>query len=124
LHTYANIVSQLNSNLKNLIASAKIEDLNQLACDLKILLNEEVNYSEVERQLKEEGKTSDEEIHEGKKKAYGAELFKRQRAFAALKKSATEYGLNYRKGLLLPTEELNELSMTKCQPPVESDVSF
>jgi hypothetical protein len=123
LHTYDNIVSQLSSNLKMLIESTKIEDLNQLACDLKSLLTEEVNYSELERKLKEEGKTDEEGLHEAKKKAYGAELFKRQRAFADLKKSAAEYGLNYRKGLLLPTEELNELSMTKSDEAVGSDVS-
>ncbi|KAI6182875.1 Midasin [Aphelenchoides bicaudatus] len=122
LHNHANIINQLSGHLKNLTSLEKIEDLTQLAFDIKTLLNEDVNYSELEQQLKEQGTTDDEQIHEAKKKAYGTALFRRQKLFADLKKVSSEYGLNYRKGLQMGTEELNELAMTKTDEAVDVNI--
>lgn len=123
-HSYGNIVLQLKSNFEALIPTDLVEDMTQNVCDLKSLLNEDVNYSEVERNIKEQGIIDEEEIQEGLKKAYGSELFKRQRAFADLKKLASGYGMNFRKGLQYGTEELNELSLTCSEEGINQKVSF
>lgn len=123
-HSYGDIIEQVSSNTASLISATTLEDLIQLASGLRNLLNEDVNYGEVERVLKEQGTVDEDEIQEAKKKAYGAELFKRQRAFADLRKEASNYGINFRKGLLLDTEELNELSMTRAEEAVNENVSL
>lgn len=70
------IVAQLKPNLSELISVHLVDDLTQRACDLRNLLGENVNYAEVERTVKEQGTTDEEEIHEALKKAFGQELFK------------------------------------------------
>ncbi|KAI6207833.1 Midasin [Aphelenchoides besseyi] len=102
---------RVHSQLCRLIHQFK--NLTQNAEHLYSLLQTEVDYDEVERLLKEEGKDKDREaVDEAKRKAHGAELAKRQRTFAVLAKSATDYGVSFRRGLQLSTEQMNELSMT------------
>lgn len=123
-HAFKNIVAKFQSNVSSLLSAQTIDHLMQNAGDLRSLLSEEVDYGEVERTLKEQGTTDDEEIQEALKKAYGSELFKRQRAFADLKKLASTYGINFRKGLQMDTEELNELAMTGSHEPINDKVIF
>jgi hypothetical protein len=121
-HNYGNIVSQLKSNFEALISMKLIEDMTQNVCDLRSLLNEDVNYSEVERTIKEQGIVDEEKIQEALKKAHGSELFRRQRAIANLKKLASGYGINFREGF--GTEDLNELALNCLEESVTQKVSY
>ncbi|KAI6241257.1 Midasin [Aphelenchoides fujianensis] len=97
-HHFTQLVSQLDANFLSLISADAIENLSQNAEQLCLLVQTDVDYAEVERQLKADGKPADKEaVDEAKRKAHAAELAK----------AAADV-----RGLQLGTEEMSELSMT------------
>ena len=100
--------------MRSLLDDDSVEELREGVAALRATVKTQLDYAAIARDAAKT--TEDREALEGvQRKAYAAELSRRQRAFVDVVKRASSLGVNHRSSALIDQESLNKLALLSAK---------